>query len=105
MSAIVEHRKKVLREARANVKLSQRKFAEKIGRKPSFVVRHELGQEYITIDDVCDWARGADMDAVVLFAQLTQSPDQLELTVGDHHFPSSTENRQMTDRQSIRVAP
>lgn len=89
MSAIVEHRKKVLREARANVQLSQRRFAEKIGRKPSFVVRHELGQEYLTIDDVCDWARGADMEAVVLFAQLIQRPEQLELTVEHHRISSS----------------
>lgn len=79
--AVAEHRKKILKEARATTKLSQRAFADKIEKKYSFVARRELGFDYMTIDNVCEWAKGCDMDAVVLFAQLIQHQEQQELQV------------------------
>ena len=76
-----EHRKNVLQEARKNTQISQCKFAEKIGRKYSYVARRESGFDYMTIDDVLAWAAGCEIDAVALFAQLIQQPKQPELQV------------------------
>jgi transcriptional regulator with XRE-family HTH domain len=84
------HRKQVLKEARKNAHLTQRKFAAKIGRAYPYVARREVGFDYLTVDDVIAWATGSDMDPVVLFAKLIQSPERAELQAEENHAPPET---------------
>lgn len=86
---LVEHRKRVLQEARRVTNLSQRAFAEKIEKKYSFVARRELGFDYMTIDNVCSWAKGCDMDPIVLFAMLVEHQEQQELPVEGNNEPAT----------------
>lgn len=76
---IAEYRQGVMQKVRKTARLSQRMFAKKIGRKYSYVRARETRYFHVTIDDVSIWAKGADMDAVVLFELLTrESPTETQ---------------------------
>lgn len=75
---ISEYRMKVMQEARKSTNLSQRDFSVKIGRAYAFVRARETRYFHTTIEDITTWAKGCDMDPVVLFTLLIKEPEQVE---------------------------
>lgn len=80
---VADFRQKVMQELRKSTKLTQKKFAEKIGRAYSYVRRQETKCVETTIEDIRAWAKGCDLDAVLVFSMLVQDPTPTELPVED----------------------
>jgi transcriptional regulator with XRE-family HTH domain len=64
----------VFRTAQKNRDLNQRKIAERLGRKPSFISRCLSGQQNMTIRTIHDLARAMDCRLEVSFVPLDSLP-------------------------------